>query len=98
MDGSARATFLTSPHVKTPNGLTINYKTNELCWTDVGRKQIVCAEIDNPSKTRKLLDEVITTIPEIFLTKLAEDMKLDKVKNLIGSLPLLFPRNSSHSI
>ncbi|XP_076766279.1 nidogen [Xylocopa sonorina] len=49
-DGTGRAIFLQGDYVKLPNSLSIDWATDELCWTDAGTYTISCIEID----TRKV--------------------------------------------
>ena len=45
MDGSNRK-ILVSRGIGLPNGLTIDYKAGELCWTDAGFRSISCIGLD----------------------------------------------------
>lgn len=57
MDGTGREVFVTKHEVTTPNGLAINYKTQELCWTDAGKNQIACKSLRG-GNTRVLVSNV----------------------------------------
>ena len=56
MDGSNREIFIRD--VKLPNGLAINYATNELCWVDAGKGHIACISLDGFNETRVLVENV----------------------------------------
>ena len=58
MDGSERRVLVNSTLVKTPNGLAINYIDNELCWTDAGKKQIACIDLNGSKNTRVIVTKV----------------------------------------
>jgi hypothetical protein len=55
MDGSDRRVLVDKTHLKTPNGLTLNHKKNELCWTDAGKKQIACVDLGGSGNIRILV-------------------------------------------
>ena len=45
MDGSGRQVLL-SGNLGLPNMLTIDYRSNDLCWTDAGLKRIECIKLN----------------------------------------------------
>ncbi|RWS25534.1 nidogen-1-like protein, partial [Leptotrombidium deliense] len=49
LDGSDRELFV-SNDLGLPNMLTIDYHSNDLCWTDAGLKRIECKNIHSPSR------------------------------------------------
>ncbi|XP_034945839.1 nidogen isoform X2 [Chelonus insularis] len=46
-DGTGREIFLRGDSIMLPNSLSIDWGTDELCWTDAGTFTISCSPIDN---------------------------------------------------
>ena len=47
MDGGSRHMFIQAGKMGLPNGLSINRRSNELCWTDAKFGSISCANLDD---------------------------------------------------
>ena len=45
MDGSNRK-VLVSRDIRLPNGLTIDYKSRDICWTDAALQSLSCIGLD----------------------------------------------------
>ena len=61
MSGRNRRVLLDYRDVNQPNGLTLDYKRNRLCWTDYKFLHVACMKLDG---TRKV--EIISKTVSLF--------------------------------
>lgn len=50
MDGTARQVMVSGGTLGLPNMLTIDYKSNDLCWTDAGLRRIECIRLNGSER------------------------------------------------
>ncbi len=69
MDGSDRR-VLVSRGVGLPNGLTINYKSREICWTDAALGGLSCVGFDG--RNQRIVAKKVKIHPSFTLNILFE--------------------------
>ena len=62
MDGSDRKVFLNSSYVGLPNGLVIDYGSEELCWTDALMHDVKCTSLNKPEQVRRITNYKVSIL------------------------------------
>ena len=57
MDGTGRR-ILVSRRIGLPNGLTIDYKARDLCWTDAAFQALSCIGLDG--RNQRILNKQVS--------------------------------------
>jgi len=58
INGENRTTLLDYRHVGKPNGLTVDYQRNRLCWTDYKFLHVACMKLDGKKKVEIISKQV----------------------------------------